>query len=143
RNAADLLVRREAVEQSVAAGAAQVCLAAAAVRAARRMRRIPRTRRRIVAQSFTIDVTDHGCALRAAGPIAAGAVFAGREGVAFRSRAGQHVVAIWREADARNHQSALGERCRGAELVVVTVQVIDARRDNLALEILPRPFADA
>src|SRR5205085_8189086 len=83
---ASRLVRREAVEQSVAAGAAQVGLAAAAVRTTRRMRRIPRAGGHVVAQSLAVDMADHRGALRAAGPIAAGAVFARREGAAFRRR---------------------------------------------------------
>src|SRR3954454_22322889 len=136
-------VRREAVEQPIAAGAAQVGLAAAAVGSARRMRRIPGARRRVVTQSLAIDVPDHRGALRAAGPVAAGAVFADREGLAFRRGAGEHVVAVRREADARNDETALGERRHRAELVVVAVQVVDAGRHDLTLEVLPRAFADA
>src|SRR4051794_17250406 len=107
------------------------------------MRRIPRARRRVVTQSLAIDVPDHRGALRAAGPVAAGAVFAGRKGLAFRRRAGEHVVAVWRKADARNDETALGERRHRAELVVVAVQVVDAGRHDLTLEVLPRPLADA
>src|SRR3954454_2732826 len=102
-------VRREAVEQPVAAGAAQVGLAAAAVGSARGMRRIPRARRRVVTQSLAIDVPDHRGALRAAGPVTAGAGLSGRKGLAFRRRAGEHVVAVRREADAWNDETSLGE----------------------------------
>src|SRR4051812_22804273 len=107
------------------------------------MRRIPRARRRVVTQSLAIDVPDHRGALRAAGPVAAGAVFAGRKGLAFRSRPGEHVVTVRREADARDDETALRERRHRAELVVVAVQVIDAGRHDLTLEVLPRALADA
>src|SRR3954471_16013027 len=107
------------------------------------MRRIPRARRRVVTQSLAIDVPDHRGALRAAGPVAAGAVFASREGLAVRRRAGEHVVAVRRKADAGNDETALGERRHRAELVVVAVQVVDAGRHDLALEVLPRALADA
>src|SRR5262245_6578699 len=66
------LVRGEAVEQAVAAGAPQVVLAAAAVGPARGMRRIPRLRRGIVAQTLAVAVADHRGALGAARPVAAG-----------------------------------------------------------------------
>src|SRR5580700_8941746 len=46
------LIDRETIEQPVAAGTAQVGLAAAAVGAARRMRGIPRFRRVVVAQAL-------------------------------------------------------------------------------------------
>src|SRR6476619_6551611 len=53
-------VRREAVQQSVAAGALEVVLRAATVGAARGMRRVPRLRRVVVTQANAIGVADHG-----------------------------------------------------------------------------------
>src|ERR1041384_2646825 len=61
------LVAGEAVEQPVAAGAAQIALAAAAVRTARGMRRVPRLRCIVVTQALPVDMADHGRALGAAG----------------------------------------------------------------------------
>ena len=52
-------VRREAVEQAGAAGAAQRVLAAAAVRAARRVRGVPGFRRLVVAKPHAVVVADH------------------------------------------------------------------------------------
>src|SRR3984893_15885877 len=74
------LVRGEAVEQAVASGASQIVLAAAAVGSARGMRRIPRLGRGIVAQALAVAVADHGCALGAAPPVAAGSILAGWKG---------------------------------------------------------------
>ena len=58
-------------------------------------------------------------------------------------RAGQHVVTVRREADAGDDVAALGERVVEAELVVVAVQIVEAGRDDRALEVLPRAVADA
>ena len=125
------LVGDEAIEQAVAAGAAQIGRAAAALRTARGMRRIPRLRRRIVAQALAVDMADHRGALRAGAPVAAGAIVARRERAAFRGRSGQHVVTVRREADAGDDLAALAQRGVEAELVVVAVQIVDARRDDL------------
>src|SRR5258708_24976811 len=81
-----LSVHREAVQQAVAAGALEIVLAAAAARAARRVRGVPRFRCRVVAQALAVVMTEHGGALRAAGPVAAGAVFVRREGTAIGGR---------------------------------------------------------
>src|SRR6516164_6485714 len=88
------LVRGEAVEQAAAAGAAQVVEAAAAVGAARGMRRIPRSRRNVVAQALAVGVTQHGSALGAARPVAAGAILARRKRGAVHLRAGQNVMRV-------------------------------------------------
>src|SRR5215510_15807443 len=85
----------------------------------------------------------HGRALCAARPVAAGAIFAGRERAALRGGASQHVVTIRREAHARNELAALAQRVVEAQFIVVTVQIIKTGRDNLAFEILPRAVADA
>src|SRR5690349_7641689 len=84
----------------------------------------------------------HGRALGAAGPVTAGAILAGRECAALHGRAGQHVMAVRRETDARNELAALADRVVEAELVVVAVQVVHAGRDDGTLEILPRALAD-
>src|SRR5439155_10467997 len=76
---ASVLVGREAVEQAVAAGALEIVLAAAAVRPARGMRRIPRLGLDGLGQAFAVDMAEHRGALVAAGPVAAGAVLAGAE----------------------------------------------------------------
>src|SRR5262249_38832164 len=86
------LLRGKAVEQAVAAGAPQVVLAAAAVGPARGMRRIPRLGRGIVAQTLAVDVADHGRALGAACPVAAGSVLAGWKRPPVHLRAGKNVV---------------------------------------------------
>ena len=85
----------------------------------------------------------HGRTLGAARPVAAGAIFAGRERAALRGGAGQHVVTIWREAHARNDLAALAQRRVEAQFIVVAVQIVNIGRDDLAFEILPRAIADA
>src|SRR5688572_26356340 len=70
----NLLRCREAVEQSIAAGALQVVLAAAAVWSARGMRRIPRQHGWRGVQPLAVMVAHHGGAGGALGPVAAGAV---------------------------------------------------------------------
>src|SRR6185295_3854603 len=138
RSPQNRLVGGEAIEQPIAPGAAQIALAAATVRPARGMRGIPRPRRRIVAQPLAVDVTNHRGALGAAGPVAAGSIVTGRERAAFRRRAGQDIMTIRRKANAGNDLAALAQRRIKAELVTVTVQIVHTRRNDLALEILPR-----
>src|SRR4029450_11365194 len=53
------LLRDEAVEEAVAAGALQIVLTAAPVRPARGMRRVPGLRRVVVAQPLPVVMTDH------------------------------------------------------------------------------------
>ena len=60
RSATNALVDGEAIEQAVAAGALQVGLAAAAVRAARGMRRVPGLGGVVIAQPDAIDMAEHG-----------------------------------------------------------------------------------
>jgi hypothetical protein len=88
-------------------------------------------------------MTQHRGTLGAAGPVAAGPIFAGREGAAIRLRAGESVVTIWRVADPGDHRASLRQRGLHVQLVVVAVKIIDALRDNFTLEILPRPGANA
>src|ERR1043165_8408731 len=87
-------------------------------------------------------MTAHGSALGAARPVAAGAILGGRKRPALRCRARQHVVTIRREADAGNDLAALTQRVVEAELFVVAMQIVEAGRDDLALEVLPGAIAD-
>src|SRR5262249_519279 len=137
------LVRGEAVEQAVAAGAPEVVLAAAAVGPTRGMRRIPRLGRGIVAQTLAVAVADHGGALGAARPVAAGSVLPGRESPPVHLRPRKNSVRIGRVADARNHGPSLGQRHLHAEFVVVAMKIIDVLSDDLTFEILPGAPSDA
>src|SRR3954453_14977871 len=67
-------IRREAIEQAVAAGALQIGLRAAAIGAARGMRAVPRFRRLVIAQALTIGMAHDRRALRARRPVLAGLV---------------------------------------------------------------------
>src|ERR1041384_8733615 len=71
---------REAVEQSVTAGALQVRLAASAARPARGVRGIPRQHRRRIVEALTVMMADHRGAGAVLGPVAAGAIVAAGEG---------------------------------------------------------------
>ena len=83
-------VHREAVKQAGAAGALQPLRAAAA----RGMRRIPRVRRRIVAQAQAVAVTDDGRAFAALGPVAASRILVRRWRAAIFRRASEDVVLV-------------------------------------------------
>src|SRR5258707_4528304 len=111
------LVRRETIKQAVAAGALEVGLRAAAVRSARRMRAVPGFRGVIVAQSDAVGMTHHRRTLRAARPVLAGAVVAGRERGAVWLRSRQHVMAGSRVGPALDRILPLAPlplRCYGA-----------------------------
>src|SRR5215831_19369713 len=81
-------VHREAVKQAGAAGALQSLRAAAA----RGMRRIPRVRWRVVAQTQTVAVTDDGRAFAALGPVAASRILVRRRRTAVFRRTSEDVV---------------------------------------------------
>src|SRR5579871_6632421 len=118
-------IRRETVEQAVAAGAPQVRLRAAAIRPARGMRGVPGLRRVIVAQADAIDVPDHRGALRRARPVLAGAVVATRKSRTVALRPRQRVVAVGRVAAAID-DLALFAQCRLlGEIVRRAMQVCD------------------
>ena len=85
----------------------------------------------------------HCRALRAAGPVAAGAVLARGESAAFHGGPGQYVVHDRREAHARQCLPALGERDFDAQLVAFAMQVIDVVRDNDPFKVPPRPGSNA
>src|SRR5437660_290413 len=107
------------------------------------MRRIPRLGRGVVAQALAVAVADHGCALGAARPVAAGSVLAGRKGPSVHLRARKNVVSIGRVANAGNHGPALGQRHLHAEFVVVAMKIVDVLGDDLVFEILPGAASDA
>src|SRR6266852_6017315 len=130
---------REAVEQAVAAGGDQIILAAGAGH----MRRVPRPHLIAFVGAAPVDVPQHGLAEGAARVVVAGQVEVGRKRVAFRRRAGNGVMPVGRHAEAGHHLPTLGERGLQAELVAGAVEVVDILRDDLALEVLPRAFADA
>src|SRR5207253_8976920 len=64
-------------------------------------------------------------------------------GPAIRLRAGQRVVIVRRVTPRRDHGATLGQRGPAVELIVVAMQIVDAFRDDFALEILPRAASDA
>src|SRR4029453_9351177 len=136
------LVRGEAVEQPIAASAAQIGLATAAVWPARRMRRIPRLRRRLLVRPHAIVVADHGRPLGTLRPVAAGPVLAGWKRAAVRRGASQDVVPIGRVAAAVDHLAFLVERRLLGE-IVVAVQLVGILSDNDALGVLPWAGPDA
>ena len=88
-------------------------------------------------------MADHRHARGTARPITAGPVLTGREGPAIRLRAGQRVVIVRRITPSRDHGATLGQRGPAVEPIVVAMQIIDAFRDNFALEILPGAAPDA
>src|SRR6266436_9136036 len=136
------LLRGEAVEEAVAAGALQITLAAAAVRAARGMRRVPGLRHVVVAQALPVGVADHRRALTALRPVAARAIVAGREGGAVRLGAGEDVVHVRRVAAAVDLLALLRQR-RVLGEVVLAVELGHVLRDDGALGVLPGAAPDA
>src|SRR5438552_15101552 len=135
------LVCGEAVEQAVAAGRVQIGLAAAALGAARGVRRIPGMRRRRIIQARAVDMADDRGTLRAARPVLAGLVLARRTGAAIWHRAGQRVMLVGRIAAAVDDVALLGQRGLLCQ-IVLTVQFVDILRDDDALGVLPRTLAD-
>src|SRR4051812_8968708 len=113
-----VLIRGEAVQQPVAAGAAQIGLVAAALRAARGVRRVPRSRGRVVVRPPAVMMAEHRRALRAARPVLAGAVLAGIEGGAVGLRAGQDIVPVRRVAASVDDLTLLVQRGLLGQLVV-------------------------
>jgi hypothetical protein len=130
-------------------GVAQISLAAAAVRSAGGMRRVPRMRWWVVTQTFAVDMTQHRSALGAARPVTACSIFAGREGAAIGLRAGESVMASWRVAYAGTmslflRATAGGELPRAGDLEVGEVRLpklVDGR--GLVLELFGRALITA
>src|SRR6267378_2124826 len=112
------------------------------------MRRVPRD----VAAAGAVVVTElRGAAAGGVGrPVAAGVILAVGERRTVELRAGEHVVAVRRVADAVDHLPLLGERGRLLNVVPaprllerVAVQVGDVLRDAGALRVVPRSAAGA
>src|SRR5580692_4431061 len=96
----------------------------------------------VLAQALAVDVTEHGSAFGAAGPIAARAILAGRERRAVRLRAGQGVMPVRRVAAAIDDVAFFGKRGLLGQ-VVLAMQLRDILGDDDALGIGPGAFADA
>src|SRR5690606_32616322 len=128
------VVRREAVEQARTARLLEARLAATR----RGVGRVPGPARRRAGEP--VVVAEERGAFRAARPVVAGAVLARREGGAIHLRSGQDVVLVRRIAHAaRVHRLAtFVERVLVADVRVVVVQVVDARRDQQAVRVVPR-----
>src|SRR5262249_26835319 len=97
----------------------------------------------IVAQPLAIDMTNHGRALGAARPVVAGTILLWRGGAGFGGRAGQYVMTGGGKTYARDKLAPLAQRGVHAVLGFVALRIVDILSDNLALEILPWPAADA
>src|SRR5262249_20603879 len=136
------LIGGEAIEEAVAAGAAQIRLAAATVGATRGMRGIPRPRRLVVTQTLAVDMPHYCGALRAARPIMAGFVFAGRKGAAVGLRAGQRVVLVGGVAAPVDNVTFLGQRGLFGQ-IVVAVQLVEVFGNHHPFGVLPWPLPDA
>src|SRR6185436_99275 len=136
------LLRGEAIEQAGAARALEIVLAAAAIRPARGVRRVPGLRGVVVAESLPVVVADHRRALAALRPVAAGAVLAGRERGAVGLGAGQDVVHVRRVAPAVDRLALLGQR-RLLGDVVLAVQLGHVLGDDGSLGVLPGTSTDA
>jgi hypothetical protein len=135
-------VAREAVQQAVAAGADQILLAATAIRAARRMRRVPRFRWRGIIEAGAIGVSEHRRTLRAACPVLAGPVVSPRKGGTVGLRASQDIVAIGCIPATVDHVTLLRQRGLLGQLVGA-MQIRNVLGDNNTLGVLPWSLADA
>ena len=143
RRIAACSVHREAIEQAVAAGALEIVLGAAAARAARRMRRIPRLRRRVVAQALAIEWPSMAePAVLLVQFLQVRSSPAGKA-LAVGGRAGEDVMPVRLFAAAVDDLALLAQRGLLGEVVAVAVQIVDALGDHRALGILPRTLADA
>src|SRR5215831_3292317 len=136
------LICGKTIEQAVAAGAAQIGLAAAAVRAARGVRGVPRFRGVVVAQPLPVDVADDRGTLGAARPVVAGLILTRRKRFAVGLRAGQRIVLVGGVPTAVDEIALFGEgRLLGQ--VVGAVQLVEVFGDGYPLAVLPGPAADA
>jgi hypothetical protein len=89
-------------------------------------------------------MADDHRAFPAAGPVPASGIATGRRIQALRVRAGQDVVhVVGLSATARNLFALLAERGFSSDLVVVAMQILNARGDDHAFGVLPGAFADA
>src|SRR4051794_28251798 len=87
-------------------------------------------------------MSDHRRTLRAARPVLAGAILAGRESGAVRLRSRQHVMPIRLIAGAVDDITLLAQRGLFRQ-VISAVQFGDVFRYHHAFRILPRALADA
>src|ERR1700737_858981 len=123
QRAGETLVRRETVQQAVAAGALEVGLRTAAVRPARGMRGVPGFRGVVVAEPNAVGMPEHGSTLPRARPVLAGAVVAGSKCGAVGLRSRQHVVAVGRIAAAVDDVALFAQRGLLGEVVATGVQL--------------------
>src|SRR5258707_2722896 len=98
---------------------------------------------RLARISFPINVAKHGAAERAAGPVVAGQIHIAWESAALHVGARHHVVHVWTIAPHLDRLALLIERRRATDLVVGTMQIGNAGRDDFALRIFPWAVADA
>ena len=106
------------------------------------MRRVPRFRGHALVEPGLVVVADHGRALAALRPVAAGGVHVAGDEAAVGLRAGEHVVLVRRVAPAVDDRPALGEGGLLGE-AVGAVQLLHVCGDHVALRVLPRATADA
>ena len=126
----------EAVEEARAAGARQVCLTASA----RRVRGVPRTD--VGALPFSVVMPHLAASGATRCPVSAGEIIRRSECCAVRTRPGEHVVYVWRVADAVHLVQALGHGHLLAELVG-PVEVVDVRGDQCAFGVVPRALSNS
>src|SRR5262245_53643822 len=88
-------------------------------------------------------MTDRRRTFAVARPVAAGAVRRIRRHSTIKARIGEDVMRVRRVATTVHHRALLRQAVLLRQLVVVAVQVIDARRNDDALRIHPRTLADA
>ena len=99
-------------------------------------------RRVVVAQALTVDVPDERRALRAARPVVAGFVVAGRKSAAVGLRAGQRVVLVGGVAAAVDYIALFGEG-RLLSQVVGAMEFVEVFGDGDTFAVLPGSTADA
>src|SRR5437667_9429942 len=86
-------------------------------------------------------MADHGGALRAARPVLAGAIVAGRERGAVGLRSRQHVVAVRRVAAAVDDVALFAQCSLLAEIVAGAMKIGNVFRNHGALGVLPGSLA--
>jgi len=92
----------------------------------------------VIAQTLPVDMPDHRGTLRAACPIMAGLVVAGRKSAAVRLRAGQCIVPVGRIAAPVDDFALLRQRGLLSE-IVVPVELVDILGDDRPFAVPPRP----
>src|SRR5689334_353951 len=87
-------------------------------------------------------MADHCGTYSTARPIAAGPVLIRWKRPTIGLRTSQDVVIIWRITPSGNHGATLGQRSLHVQFIVVAMEIVEAFRDDFALEILPRAAPD-